>query len=59
MRCPGTHQIQGIIFYIMKTLLPSTEYNRIGIGRDIMGQPRNMPSHMQQAINWIEDFYDT
>eukprot|EP00971_Amphidinium_carterae_P351267 6492013-Amphidinium_carterae.1 len=36
-----THQVQSILFYIMKTLLPSTEYSRIGIARDITRPPCN------------------
>eukprot|EP00971_Amphidinium_carterae_P325915 6456464-Amphidinium_carterae.1 len=30
----GTHQVQAILFYIMKTLPPSSEYSRIGIAKD-------------------------
>eukprot|EP00971_Amphidinium_carterae_P345447 6486404-Amphidinium_carterae.1 len=30
----GIHQVHTILLYIMKTLLPSTEYSRIGIARD-------------------------
>eukprot|EP00971_Amphidinium_carterae_P150779 2989362-Amphidinium_carterae.1 len=37
----GIHQVRTILLYIMKTLLPSTEYSRIGIARDVMKQPRN------------------
>eukprot|EP00971_Amphidinium_carterae_P052625 1035855-Amphidinium_carterae.2 len=35
-----------------------TEYSRIGIGRDIMRQPRSAPVSMRQVINWIEDFFN-
>eukprot|EP00971_Amphidinium_carterae_P212308 4213492-Amphidinium_carterae.1 len=30
----GIHQVHTILLYIMKTLLPSTEYSRIGIAKD-------------------------
>eukprot|EP00971_Amphidinium_carterae_P309360 6147630-Amphidinium_carterae.1 len=43
----------------MRTLLPSTEYSRIGIAKDVMKQPRNgIPRDMTQAIAWLEDFFN-
>eukprot|EP00971_Amphidinium_carterae_P190600 3782630-Amphidinium_carterae.1 len=43
----------------MKTLLPSTEYSRIGIAKDVMKQPRNgTPRDLTQAIVWLEDFFN-
>eukprot|EP00971_Amphidinium_carterae_P083792 1658393-Amphidinium_carterae.1 len=30
----GVHQVPAILFYVMKTLLPSTEYSRLGIAKD-------------------------
>eukprot|EP00971_Amphidinium_carterae_P227466 4511593-Amphidinium_carterae.1 len=55
----GTHQVQAILSCIMKTLLPSTEYSRIGIARDIMKHPRNdNPRDLSQAIAWLEDFFN-
>eukprot|EP00971_Amphidinium_carterae_P203109 4030905-Amphidinium_carterae.1 len=55
----GTHQIQGMLFYTVKTVLPSAEYSRIGIGRGIMRPPRNgPPRRLPIAINWLEDFFN-
>eukprot|EP00971_Amphidinium_carterae_P303530 6031350-Amphidinium_carterae.1 len=55
----GIHQVHTILFYVMKTLLPSTEYSRIGIARDVMKHPRNgIPRDMTQAISWLEDFFN-
>eukprot|EP00971_Amphidinium_carterae_P306791 6097096-Amphidinium_carterae.1 len=55
----GIHQVHTILFYIMKTLLPSTVYSRIGIAKDVMKQPRNgIPRDMTQAIAWLEDFFN-
>eukprot|EP00971_Amphidinium_carterae_P136639 2707322-Amphidinium_carterae.5 len=43
----------------MKTLLPSTEYSRIGIAKDVMKQPRNgIPRDLTQAIAWLEDLFN-
>eukprot|EP00971_Amphidinium_carterae_P322329 6406346-Amphidinium_carterae.1 len=43
----------------MKTLMPSTEYSRIGIARDVMKPPRNgTPRDMAQAIFWLEGFFN-
>eukprot|EP00971_Amphidinium_carterae_P075140 1485163-Amphidinium_carterae.1 len=30
----GIHQVHTILLYVMKTLLPSTEYSRLGIAKD-------------------------
>eukprot|EP00971_Amphidinium_carterae_P163341 3238762-Amphidinium_carterae.2 len=37
----GIHQVHTILLYIIKTLLPSTEYGKIEIAKDVMKQPRN------------------
>eukprot|EP00971_Amphidinium_carterae_P066913 1325221-Amphidinium_carterae.1 len=59
MTTSGTHQVPSSLFYIMKTLLPSTEYSRIGIARDIMKHPRNgNPRDLYQAIAWLGDFFN-
>eukprot|EP00971_Amphidinium_carterae_P288376 5725093-Amphidinium_carterae.1 len=43
----------------MKTLLPSTEYSRLGIAKDVMKPPRNgIPRDLAQAISWLEDFFN-
>eukprot|EP00971_Amphidinium_carterae_P107556 2130294-Amphidinium_carterae.2 len=59
----GTHQVQAILFYTLKTLLPSAEYTRIGIpgiARDIMRPPRSgYPRDFTQAITWLEEFFNT
>eukprot|EP00971_Amphidinium_carterae_P235271 4668702-Amphidinium_carterae.1 len=55
----GIHQVHTILFYIMKTLLPSTEYSSIGIAKDVMKQPRKgIPRDMTQAISWLDDFFN-
>eukprot|EP00971_Amphidinium_carterae_P132103 2616874-Amphidinium_carterae.1 len=55
----GTHQVKSILLYIMKTLLPSTEYCRIGVVRDITKHPRNgNPRDLYQTIVWLEDFFN-
>eukprot|EP00971_Amphidinium_carterae_P302714 6015004-Amphidinium_carterae.1 len=37
----GIHQVYTILLYVIKTLLPSTEYSRLGIAKDVMRPPRN------------------
>eukprot|EP00971_Amphidinium_carterae_P173089 3431467-Amphidinium_carterae.1 len=55
----GIHQVHTILLYIMKTLLQSTEYSRLGIAKDVMKQPRNgTPRDLTQAIAWLEDFFN-
>eukprot|EP00971_Amphidinium_carterae_P341955 6481044-Amphidinium_carterae.1 len=55
----GVHQVPTILFYVMKTLLPSTEYSRLGIAKDVMKPPRNgIPRDLAQAISWLEDFFN-
>eukprot|EP00971_Amphidinium_carterae_P169674 3361981-Amphidinium_carterae.3 len=55
----GTHQVQSILFFIMKTLLTSSEYSRIGIAKDVLKYPRNgIPRDIIQAILWLEDIFN-
>eukprot|EP00971_Amphidinium_carterae_P226178 4486462-Amphidinium_carterae.1 len=55
----GTHQVQSILFYIMKTLLALSEYSRIGIAKDVLKYPCNGISRdLIQAILWLEDFFN-
>eukprot|EP00971_Amphidinium_carterae_P198952 3948037-Amphidinium_carterae.1 len=52
----GVHQVSTILFYVMKTLLPSTKYSRLGIAKDVMKPLRNeIPQDLTQAISWLED----
>eukprot|EP00971_Amphidinium_carterae_P080395 1590911-Amphidinium_carterae.2 len=44
---------------VLKTLLPSTEYSRIGIARNIMRPPRQgYPRDLAQSILWFEEFFN-
>eukprot|EP00971_Amphidinium_carterae_P208444 4135740-Amphidinium_carterae.1 len=55
----GIHQVYTILLYVIKILLPSTEYSRLGIAKDVIRPPCNGAfQDLTYAIAWLEDFFN-
>ena len=52
----GYHGTQKILYLVMKKIMPSTEYTRIGIGRSLLLYPRDPIFSLHKAITWLDDF---
>eukprot|EP00971_Amphidinium_carterae_P327077 6458242-Amphidinium_carterae.2 len=58
-KAPDTVTAHMRVDLLEATLLPSAEYSRIGIARDIMRPPRNgYPKGLGQAASCFEEFFN-
>eukprot|EP00971_Amphidinium_carterae_P333191 6467775-Amphidinium_carterae.1 len=46
----------GIVALIMRKMLPSHEFSRIGIAKDILRMPQYSPGTFSAAAAWVENF---